>query len=306
MMSDQARIECALPSKTFLLGEYLVLNGGPSLLINTAPHFMLVAEKKPTQQTPTHAFAPDSPCARFIQQNNRVFKGYQLTLTDPFTGAGGFGASSAAFAGLFWLKHWLTTQTIFEPTQAAVEQVIAALQSFSPSQAILPSGADIAAQLTGHLVIFEKTKQLATANWPFQETVFCLLKSTEKVTTHQHLATLSLDTLPLSQLETIARAGIQALQAADERLFCQSINAYGQALIEHELATAKAAQQLAKIREQTGVKAAKGCGALAADVFFVMVGKAHVTDFMRWATPQFAKVIQGNQTAAPHFSGAIS
>jgi mevalonate kinase len=55
----------SVPSKTFLVGEYIVLQGGPALLLTTSPYFTLDTE-------------------------NNYF-------IDPYQGLGGFGASSAKF-----------------------------------------------------------------------------------------------------------------------------------------------------------------------------------------------------------------
>ena len=46
-----------------------------------------------------------------------------------------------------------------------------------------------------------------------------------------------------------------------------------------------------------GVKAAKGCGALSADVFFVVLDKEAIEDFKAWTAPLFSHVIIDTQTA---------
>jgi mevalonate kinase len=55
----------SVPSKTFLVGEYIVLQGGPAILLSTPP------------------------CFEVITENNQFI--------DPYLGLGGFGASSAKF-----------------------------------------------------------------------------------------------------------------------------------------------------------------------------------------------------------------
>ena len=38
-------IEISCPAKTFILGEYAVLDGGPALVLNTAPRFVCRIQK---------------------------------------------------------------------------------------------------------------------------------------------------------------------------------------------------------------------------------------------------------------------
>lgn len=345
-MGKNISVALSLPSKTFLLGEYLVLNDGPGLLINTDPRFVIEVStnlsEEASEKTCHHPFDKNSPCAKFIEQYADTFQQCAIQFFDPFLGAGGFGASSAAFTALFFLRPFIENlkqkmsrpeekvvplkHVLLDPdapthllsplsrgtkipaktlnrnieidrTLLTIETAISALQALTSTNSILPSGADIAAQIAGDIAFFEKGNRVNTYLWPFTNTCFCLLKTKEKIKTHEHLAGLDFDRLPFSTLEKITRAGIHALQENDEAAFCQSISDYGDALIKNNLATEKVLPMLGKIRAQEGVKAAKGCGALSADVFFVVLDKEAMDDFKIWAAPLFSHVIIDTQTA---------
>lgn len=87
------------PSKTFLVGEYVALTGGPTLILNTTPRFELkISQQKIQSHFAVNGINLESPAGKFLQQNTNDFSSYQLQFLDPYQGAGGFGASSAQFA----------------------------------------------------------------------------------------------------------------------------------------------------------------------------------------------------------------
>src|ERR1700729_3734074 len=99
-------MKITIPSKTFLLGDYISLLGGPVLVLNTEPVFQCLLEKSSGDQTIPHYFGihPESTAGKFIQRFANDFAGYDLTFFDPHQGAGGFGASSAQFVMVY--KLW--------------------------------------------------------------------------------------------------------------------------------------------------------------------------------------------------------
>src|SRR5690606_39000184 len=110
------------PSKTFLLGDYLSLLGGPALLLNTEPRFQGLLESiQPTVKSsaiadkiqaiePYPGIHPQSPAGKFLQRHASDFADCNLTFFDPHQGAGGFGASSAQFLMVYALWSLKTSR----------------------------------------------------------------------------------------------------------------------------------------------------------------------------------------------------
>src|SRR5262249_128237 len=99
------KLQLTVPSKTYLVGEYLSLQGGPALLLNTAPRFKLTVNEKTAGDN--HAFFPvESPAGKYLKKYQKFFKKFSLTFHDPYDGKGGFGASSAQFCLLAAFKNY--------------------------------------------------------------------------------------------------------------------------------------------------------------------------------------------------------
>ena len=61
-MKDLVTLE--IPSKTFLIGEYLALKGTSSLILSSGPGFQVAVGEG------TSDFVPESPAGQFLQKNN--------------------------------------------------------------------------------------------------------------------------------------------------------------------------------------------------------------------------------------------
>ena len=86
-------VEISCPAKTFVLGEYGVLDGGSAILVNTAPRFSCNISKK----NKNFHFAKQSPASQWVQTHPEDFKNVSLDWIDPYNGEGGLGFSSAQF-----------------------------------------------------------------------------------------------------------------------------------------------------------------------------------------------------------------
>src|SRR3990167_4806167 len=82
-----------IPAKTFLLGEYVALQGGPAMILTTTPCFEVGVGDLEIQ-----AIHPDSPAGLCWRDSG--IPG-ELFWYDPYEGIGGLGASSAAFLGAY-------------------------------------------------------------------------------------------------------------------------------------------------------------------------------------------------------------
>src|SRR4051812_36096175 len=92
--SKEIPLKLSVPAKTFLVGEYLALSGGPSLVITTLPRFELETDP----QALRNPFAFASPAGKLWESDPLKPK---LKFRDPFEEAGGLGASTAQFALLY-------------------------------------------------------------------------------------------------------------------------------------------------------------------------------------------------------------
>ncbi len=260
-----------LPSKTFLLGEYLVLHDGPALVLNTEPCFQLQCAPGNSALNNIH---PQSPAGKFYSAHQDLFTDWQLTFTDPHQNKGGLGASSAQFAALYLLQK-LFSGNIRQPQQTDINifmqtlnipHLLKTYQKYAwDQQGYPPSGADVVSQLYGGITYFAKSENMIESLvWPFQDLSFCLLRTGKKLATHEHLT--SLNNLETETLDQIVQQGSIALVQANANAFCAAINAYAEALQVQNLVAEHTQQILNDLQHWPEVKAVKGCGALGADI----------------------------------------
>ena len=77
-------LQLSVPSKTFLLGEYVALNGGPAIVLCTAPRFELRVEKN-SSHAKYENIHPQSPAGKLIAKNS-FYQKYDLHFIDPYHG----------------------------------------------------------------------------------------------------------------------------------------------------------------------------------------------------------------------------
>lgn len=260
----------SVPGKTFLAGEYLALSGGPTLVFLSQPCFEMEVSRGVGGLVGIH---PQSPAGLFIAKHQDYFKNFDIQFHDAYSGKGGFGASTAQFLSVYAL--WLHK----EVSQQDMEKILDfchLLESYYEvawnGQGQRPSGADLVGQLKGSLTFFEKRQGLISVrNWPFGDIEFHLLHTGNKLATHEHLRTLAeFSSVALEQAFARIR---EAFEKAQSATFIEGVQAYAQALKDLNFTCAPTLDLLAELRALPGVKAAKGCGALGADVVLVVTGK---------------------------------
>ena len=254
-------MKVSIPAKTFLLGEYVALQGGPAILLTTTPCFEVGLS---TQKRA--AIHPASPAGRFWESLDFT---EHLTWVDPYQGMGGLGASSAEFLGAYYLSLLKTNQKLIE---TALLDAYWAAASISNS-GVRPSGYDVLAQASSGCVYLNH-QQSAHMNysWPFHDIAFVLLHTGKKVETHKHLQSLAL-TEAVSTLSPIAALGKEAFDAADSMLLIQAVNSYYQQLLALDLVALHTQIAIKKLADHEDILAIKGCGALGADVLLLLVPK---------------------------------
>lgn len=249
-----------IPAKTFLVGEYVALTGGPAIVLTTTPCFEITLSEDPYLQ----GIHYDSPAGRWWTSQSISNAG--LVWHDPYQGRGGMGASSAQFIGSYYASTYLKNREIIQD-----ELFQAYLESAWCYVGSPPSGYDVLAQrLSGCVCINRQAALCQSYPWPFQDLAFIVLHTGHKLATHQHLKAL----MPLNNLDaliTIAHSAILACEQRDSFRIIQAVNAYHHELLKRQLVASHSIKAIASLQHEEGILAVKGCGALGADVLLVLV-----------------------------------
>lgn len=270
------------PSKTFMAGEYAVLAGGPALVLNTGPRFELNVVKGGGSFT---GIPSGSPAGKWYEQRAPLLRDFDVTFVDPHKGAGGLGASGAQFL----LLHTLTTflQSSFEKTLdgPSLRDVWNDQQALSGGRG---SGADVLAQAVGQVAQVRMQAQAATAKpWPYPEIAWTIVRTHQKIPTHEHLEMM--DRQNLSLLVPPANACVEAFGEAPPEVFIGHLKAFAQRLKELGLLAAHSQSVIRMLEAEEWCLAAKGCGALGADTvlfFYPQEARERVNTFLRKSSLQ--------------------
>lgn len=269
----------SIPGKTFLAGEYLALHGGPTLVLLSQPYFKFTVKKGSGNFPGLHG---DSPAGKFIKKYQDYFNQFDAQFEDPYQGKGGFGASTAQFLGCYalWLYKEVPQQDMEKilDVKHLLEEYYAAAWN---GEGTRPSGADLIGQLKGSLTFFEKRKGLISVkNWPFNDLEFFVIHTGNKVATHEHLKNL----LPFNSdaLEKCFAIIKESFEVENSSLFIDGINRYAQELKKINFTCEPTLALLKEIKTLGGVKAAKGCGALGADVVLVVTLKNETNELKKY------------------------
>ncbi|HEY8279604.1 MAG TPA: hypothetical protein VIH99_08275 [Bdellovibrionota bacterium] len=255
----------SIPSKTFLLGEYAILEGCPALLLGHGPRFEAQLESAGPSASPFH---PKSPAGLWLESH--PFPG-KISFRDPHEGRGGFGASGAEFVAAF-----RTTEMETEPEAFA-------WKAWKASRDFPGSGADVLTQAFGLgvpgdflLRVDLETRSLRQVSKNAGLTL-SLFHTGRKLPTHEHLKEKR--KLPLSELSAMVKEGVDGLEKGDGPAFAYALSSYGDCLARFGLLAPHSESALETLPLER-VLAAKGCGAMGADVLLVA---HHGADLAAWA-----------------------
>lgn len=243
----------SVPSKTFLMGEYGVLAGGPALVLNTEPRFELHHSAVPTQD-----FHSSSPAGKLLTETGtkKNFKFF-----DPHQGAGGVGASSAQFLALY---------REIKGADWTYEDLLRDYKRLATCGKNQPSGVDVLAQAVGSVAYIDVTKKIfEPLNWGFEDLSFILVKTGTKVPTHEHLSDLTIS--DFASFQELAQRGVESFIAKNTQGFLEAISLFQRELVNANLVAGSTLRLLEKWSSLEGVVAAKGCGAMGADVVLLLV-----------------------------------
>ena len=270
-----------VPSKSFFAGEYSALNGGPAIIVATAPRFELRVRAGAGFTMGIHK---ESPAGKLIQQHSLFFNQFDLEFFDPHMGRGGWGASTAQFLAAYRLLHWQGSadpegdqESYFDHENLTSPMVLGLLESYKQlawdGRGLPPSGADLVGQLKGGITFFEKRQKLITSlKWAFSDLEFYLIPTGAKVATHHHLQELSGFNTDL--LESSVRRVHRAFTSASQTDLIEGLHFISKELEDQHLVFQSTQEYLKSLNSIPGVLAAKGCGALGADVVLVVTQKS--------------------------------
>lgn len=247
-----------IPSKTFLLGEYAVLQGGPAMLVTHGPQF----ESDVQAKSPKPAFVSTAPAGLLAKKLG--VDTHRIQFTDPFAAQGGFGRSSAEFLAVLASsknKSGFTEKECWEARDlyislAAGSGVDVLVQAFGCGEGPMLVGVDI------------RGKKLNPLPMPTLGVQLTLLHTGKKLPTHEHLK--KAQPPDVESLAPIVIAGEAALKQKDKQKFAQALLDYGKVLAGAGLQADHSRDAVLGAMALPGVLAAKGCGAMGADVIAVV------------------------------------
>lgn len=178
---------------------------------------------------------------------------------DPYEGLGGFGASGAEF--------------VIKANKQGMVDVWKVLEGYK-KQGFMGSGADVVSQWMGGMTYFYSAKHIIQKLfWPFPDLYIGLIHTGYKIKTHEHLENLNLNNLDLNGLAKIVLECIDNITHKNQDLFLKNIVDYGLALNKLGLVAEQSLKLIDKLLKNKIILAAKGCGAMGADVVLVIIHK---------------------------------
>lgn len=262
-----------IPGKTFLIGEYVALLGGPNLIFCQKPYFKATVFDKAKNPNKKCILHPESPAGLYLRKHQLPFG---LIMDNPFSPPGGLGASTAEFLAIY-LAHLDKNNNELQ-IESLKKDYLALFENHKPS------GADLVAQSQKGLVIQQKNKPpQSLTTWPFENLGLFLIHTQKKLATHLHLKALNLQK-DFNRLAKISQKTIDAVLEKDESTFINSINAAATELAHLELVASHSKDILNLLNKEPAILAAKGCGAMGADVialFYEQNKKGAILDFFK-------------------------
>lgn len=260
----------SVPSKTFLCGEYLALQGGPCLLIATEPRFTLKVSSTGSGQSPFH---PESPAGKFLKSHADLSANYNF---DFGKSSAGFGSSSAEFlllSAFEQLKSPLTTEAQLD---LDIKKTLSDYGQIFESEAQKPSGADIVGQAQGFITAFyRRAGRIQNFRWDFTNLGFLIFKTGRKLPTHEHLKSLKMDSF--EDLEPSCHQVWEGLNHSIENHLVVGLTEFTHRLEKKGLQDSETMKINQKLRSLPGVRVAKGCGAMGADAILVVIDRREVS-----------------------------
>ena len=309
MDPQDVRYQVLIPGKTFLVGEYLALSGGPSIIVNTAPRFEFSWEKERTDREAKaksvgafvhHPFHIDSPAGKWLASIDPAIASevlnqgleYSIQFKDPFDGRGGLGASTAEFLGAWVFRRWLARKSDWTENLPVVSSLEDHRERVAPNwnsdrigsnrfrdilddyrtTTLVGSGADLVSQVTGGLAVWDaRIDEMRRFAWPFPDLSLSLFATGKKMATHKYLAkSAAISEASIEEMRNWVDDAVQSLALQDADRLIASVRGFGRVLSEEGRVADHTVSLLEELADLSGVRAAKGCGAMGSDVVLVL------------------------------------
>ena len=252
-------MKLVVPSKTFILGEYLALKGGQSLVLAMDPCFEAVFSDGNFDLCGVH---PQSPAGKLVADYRSEFQNTQIRFLDAHQGQGGFGASTAQFLSVY--------RYLLEQKKKHLKDLHSCYLDYAwDGQGLAPSGADLIAQNQGGLSLFSNvTLAQESLKWPFDELEIYLFSTGTKLATHEHLKDLA--GFSEQGLRHAMDQALLGIQTDNSDIFIEAFKKYAVELSRLGFVARHTLELLHDLSWVPGVFAAKGCGAMGSDVIAVL------------------------------------
>ncbi len=281
----------AIPAKTFLVGEYLALTGGPAIVLTTTPCF----ELRQCNPVGLHGIHPESPAGRLWDEQAPANLG--LTWHDPYHGIGGMGASSAEFLGVYQAIN--STHQV--QTKALLETYLRIAYS---GKGTAPSGYDVLAQNSNGCVFIDNQQKTSSYAWPFADLAFILVHTEKKIATHQHLERFT-EIKQAEKLNELVLGAQQAFVSKNSQQLINSINSYYKILLDLDLVAPHTQNIIKQLLSESDLLAAKGCGALGADIILLIVPFSQQEKWQKEILPKYLHWIADTNALYSHHTAKI-
>lgn len=257
-----------IPAKTFIVGEYLALQTRQGLVLSTLPGFEMRFEQKPNwnpnQPLPFH---PESPAGLYFEKNKSQLSGYEISFYDPFlkNKKAGVGASTAQFLALYKVVNQNFTDG---------DLLSEYLNLFPLNNK--PSGLDLVAQNHEGLSLIEKGN-VEKLEWVFNDLSLLIFFTGHKVATHEHIA--KLNEIKIDVFSEAYHKVKESFKAQESQKFIEGIQQYESELKVQGLMAQRTQELINAIKNHPEINlnreilATKGCGALGADTFLLVVDR---------------------------------
>lgn len=287
--------EFTAPGKVFILGEYAILAQLSAVVAAVDPRFSLRVSKETgggacSISPISTLFHSESPAGRLIAWAERSEKidlpFLDLQWKDPHAGQGGFGASTAQFALVYfalaqnygWPLQWESMWRLYRDLTGVT----------GVEDGVAPSGADVVAQWMGGVTLFEYREKVIVSkdlsdcfDWSNVLIFSAAGQEGRKVPTHEHLARMK-DSEFLHRvarrLSTPLSVGIAALRENNPARLGFAFREYAKVLQEVGLELKATTQDRQAFQKLHGVLGVKGAGAMQADALVVVVKKEATPD----------------------------
>ncbi len=286
-------IRLSVPSKTFLVGEYGVLRGGPAIVLNTEPRFELVACQ--SRDDIVKGIPKGAPADGWIRMRSPLFEGWQVEFIDPHNGRGGFGASGAQFV----MAHAFSTFLQSSVSRAVEGYDLHALwHDYRVISGGQGSGADVLSQTVGGAAILNMaTCEAHSSPWPFVDLGFAVVRTQMKITTHEHLKTLQLESL--ESLVVPTHSCIEMFRPGMSQKFVGKVTEFTKKLRELNLQSPATLALTEELEGKSWCQLAKGCGALGADTILVLMTSSDRLEALRGLDEMGLELIATDQLLSP-------